>query len=205
MLTGMRSGAWVVVLCVTIGGIAGCSSLPWSEHDAQLYSPVNGRVGEGHAGMAPNALLSLGDIPLCVDVPGSVTITGVEPVAPSNGFSVTAFAVREIPAGDEPPGNGLGGLSSLDLTPTQQARRAVTNVCDEQSRANVGLDGPPPAGTETRRVDLVITTTAPRLPASARELLIHYTDASGDQRTTTSAVSLALCAGTITDACDPPP
>lgn len=199
----MKRGVLPVVLMCLVGGIAGCSSLPWAEQDAQLYSPVYGGVGVGVVGMAADDLLSEGGIPLCLDAPGSVTITAVEAVEPSNGLSVVDFAVRYIPLGDVPQGDGLGDLSTLGLTQAEKSQRAVTNVCDEQSRANVGLDGPPPEGTQPERVELAVTVTAPAVPASTKALLIRYTDASGDERTTTSAFAIAMCPGQAGDSCDP--
>lgn len=185
--------------------LSACSTLPWAEKDAQLYSPVNGRVGVGIAGVAAGGMRSVGDVPVCVDVPGSVTITSVEPVEPTNGFSVIAFAVRTIPLGDAPLGDGNGDLASLGMTREEQGRKSVTEICGDQARANVGLDGPPPPGVDdSQRMDLAVTVSAPAMPASSRTLLIRYTDASGDERSTTSAFSIGLCDGNVDDPCDPP-
>ena len=196
---------WMLVRTACVTGaalsLAGCSLLPWAEHDAQLYSPIYGQVGVGMVGLAPGDLFSQGDIPVCVDVPGSVTITSVEPVEPSNGLSVVAFAVRRIPAEDVPLGNSVGDLTSMGLTQEQQINRVVTNVCGEQSRANVGLEGPPPAGTTEERVELVVTVTASAIPASAQALMIRFTDQSGDERSATSGFAVNLCSGQVGDPC----
>lgn len=181
--------------------LAGCSALPWTENEPQLYSPVFGSVAVGMSGMRPGTSLSLGDIPLCVDVPGTVVITAVEPVNSLNATTVTDFAVRTIPPGDAPLGNAFGGLVAMGLNEEQQKNRLVSNVCGAQARANVGLEGPPPSGTVELRVDLVVTVTAPTFPAGAEALRIHYQDASGSEHSTVSAFAITMCAGKSTDPC----
>jgi len=175
--------------------------MPWSRPEPVLYSPVSGHVGEGMVGLKPHDELSVGDFPLCLDEPGSVTITSVEPMDVQNGMTVVAFAVRTIPVGDVPLGNAVGGLGALGLTVDQQKNRIVDNVCGEQSRSNVGLDGPAPAGTMEKRVELDVTLTAPTIPASARAFRIYYVDASGAERFTISPITITMCAGKVGDDC----
>lgn len=197
----MRRSIRVMCAASVVAVLGACSGLPWAERDAQLYSPVNGGVRVGQIGLAGGDSLTEGSIPVCVDVAGSVSITSVEPVEPLNGLSVTAFAVRTIPVGVTPLGDARGGLSAMGLDPEQQKVRTVSNICGEQSRANVGLDGPPPSGAVDERVELVVTVTATTVPAGAEALRIRYTDASGDERSTTSAFGIYMCPGEIGDAC----
>ncbi len=183
--------------------LAGCSALPWVSEGPTLYSPVYGSAALGQVGLSQGDLWSVGDIPLCLDEAGSVTITRVELVAPSNDLSVAAFAVRTVPIGKTPRGGGLGDLSTLGMTRAEQKVHTVTNICDEQSRANVGLDGAPPEGTPVQRVGLAVTVTSTVLPAQAQALRIYYLTPSGKERSTTSPVALDMCAGKIGDDCPP--
>jgi hypothetical protein len=199
----MKRGASLIVMTCLAGSLAGCSSMPWTEHDAQLYSPVNGQVGEGQSGLKPDDKLSIGDIPVCLDKPGSVTITKVEPVGAMNGMTVVAFAVRTIPDGTTPMGAAIGDLTAMGVTPAEQQQREVSNVCGAQSRANLQLQGPPPAGTEERRVEVDVSVIATTLPASSQAFRILYRDASGDERSTLSNIALTMCGGKVVDPCVP--
>lgn len=119
-------------------------------------------------------------------------------------MTVVAFAVRTIPAGVSPKGEALGDLTAMGVTAAEQQQRVVSNVCGAQSRSNVGLTGPPPAGTTEQWVEVDVTVTAPTLPASAQAFRIQYRDALGHERSTVSNVSLAMCGGKVGDACQPP-
>lgn len=179
---------------------AACSALPWTSHPPRLFSPVNGRVGAGQVGLSAGSKLTEGDIPLCLDQPGTATITNVQPIDTVNGLTVLAFAVRHIPAGSVPKGDAIGDLSAIGMSDHEQQLHDVTNICDAQERANVGLDGAPPPGTPDPRIDLVVTFTAPRLPATAERLKIDYT-VDGERGSTEAAFAIAMCAGKIGDPC----
>jgi hypothetical protein len=191
----MALGAAVVALAGT-----GCSALPWSDHSPQLYSPVNGRFGASQVGLTPGSTLTEGSIPVCVDEPGTVTITRVVPIDPVNAITVIAYAVRSIPANSSPLGASPGDLTAIGLSGAQQRIHSVSKVCDAQERATVGLDGAPDPGTPDPRIDLVVTFTAPRLPARATGLRLDYTVA-GQNGSATAAFDVAMCAGTIGDTC----
>jgi hypothetical protein len=202
VVTGKRAwvlaGVLVPVAVLAIGTVRFVTRGP----SPALYSPVNGHAGIGQAGMLADEYVSEGDIPLCLDSAGSATVTSVELVRPSGGLRIVEFGIRTIPVGDAPLGNAYGDLAALGLSTKQARHRQVTNVCDAQSRENVGLSGGPPPGTADERVELDITLTANKLPATTDGLVIHY-QAGGRAGTAESSVTFALCAGSL-DTCRPP-
>lgn len=155
--------SWRVGFSLTIAiVVAGCSVGPWRKDQPLLYSPANGSVAVSQGGLRAGDRLSEGGVPLCLDVPGSVTVTRVETLGTWNGLYVDAFAVRTVAPGEVPVGGAAGGLDALGLTADEQTIRTVTNVCGAESRALVGLEGPPPAGSVEQRVDLVVAVSAHR-------------------------------------------
>ena len=183
--------------------LAGCGSPPWASPQPHLYSPVNGSFGVGQSGLAPRGRVSQGDIPLCIDQSGTVTITSVEPITSTNGMKVLDFAVRSVPAGGTEIGGAVGDLTSLGMTKAEQQVRQVSTVCNAQERSNVGLDPGTDTSDRTTRIDLVVTMGADALPADIRGLRIHYR-VNGVEGSTESRVSFAMCGGKITDDCNPP-
>ncbi len=163
-----------------------------------LYSPVNGGVGVALPNISPGEFLSE-SMPLCIDEAGTVTITRVEPIDPADELSILDFAVRTTHPGATPLGAAQGDLSAMGLTPKEQAVHEVTNVCNELLRANVGLEGAPPDGTPDPRVDLVIAFSATAVPAHTEAIRIYYSTASGEERSTTSPLTIDLCEGKVSD------
>jgi hypothetical protein len=195
----------VVTAAIVAASLAlvGCSSLPWARSQPRLYSPVAGSFGVGQSGLAVGERMSQGDIPLCIDRPGTVTITGVEPLARTNGMRVIDFAVRTIPAGSAPLGGAVGDLSSMGMSVAEQKVHQVTWVCGAQARSNVGLDPGTDVGDQAMRIDLVVTLAADALPAVIQGLRIHYS-AEGHEDSTEARVAFAMCEGKTDDECTPP-
>ena len=200
---GLRRGVgmmWVVAVSLVL---AGCGSPPWVTSQPHLYSPVNGSFGVGQSGVAPGGHVSQGDIPLCIDQSGTVTITSVEPITSTNGMKVLDFAVRSIPAGDTEIGGAVGDLTSLGMTKAEEQVRQVSTVCNAQERSNVGLNPGSDTSDRTTRIDLVVTMGASALPAGISGLRIHYS-VNGVEGSTESRVSFAICGEKVTDECTPP-
>lgn len=182
--------------------LVGCGGKGQPPGPPRLYSPVNGQIGFGRSGLTPGKQFSWGAIPLCLDRPGQVTVTSVEAVDAVNGLQVVAFAVR--PYRNNAQGNADGDLAALGFSPADIVGRTITQVCDQGSRANVGLPTALPSGASAGQSELAITVvgTSERR-ATATSLRIGYTS-SGQHFTTTAAVALALCPGTPDARCDPP-
>ena len=185
--------AWAA--CATL---VGCAAL--TDGGPTLRSPVNGSVMVGMPGMTPGAHLSAGAIPVCLDQPGSVTVTRVEPVDPTGGMRVLAFAVRDVPPGTEILGSAVGGLSELGLTSAQQGNRTVSGVCAPDPDSSPEPDPVSPA----RWVDLVVTVTADQLPAHTESLRIQYRTSGGREDAVISRFGIVMCGGSTTDSCTTP-
>jgi hypothetical protein len=130
----------------------------------------------GAGKLEPGAENSFGGMVVCLDRPGSVTITGVKPVNPTGGIRIDQFGVRPSPFWK---GRASFGQANGDLAHNHfRAGRTVDVTCDRRTG---------------RGYEFAVTVSR---PVSAKGRMtgveIDYTS-DGQRRTLIFPITLFLC------------
>jgi hypothetical protein len=114
--------------------ISSCGSGP------KLSSPGENSVTEGAARVHEGDTVTIGSLMACLNKPGSVTITNVEPLHPT-GIEVTGWALRPNPFWKKAPHNpaNIGGQIGVARAPLSQlafpASRKIDTKCGDKGEA----------------------------------------------------------------------
>ncbi|WP_037604307.1 hypothetical protein [Streptacidiphilus rugosus] len=108
--------------------------------------------GQGNRlGLPPSvahAPFVVADFSLCLDQPGTVTVTGVRPVRSEGGLAIRGFAVRPWVGGSAMGGNGT--LAAAGYHPERQ--QTVSIICTADSKAQLAVQVEH-TGNETATLD----------------------------------------------------
>jgi hypothetical protein len=174
------AGAAALLLALT-----GCD-LNSSGSGPQLVIPASlHNVAIGAGKMKPGAENSFGGMVVCLDRPGSITLTGAKPVDPEGGIRIDQFGVRPSPFWKGRAGI-LGQYGDLAHNHFKMGR-TVDVTCDPRTG---------------RGYEFAVTVSMPdSTQARMTGVKIDYTSA-GQDRSLTFPITLFLCPHKIREGAD---
>jgi len=188
----------VAVACLAFALAGGCDSASTEDGGSPRLTVPNfqGPAGVALPGIKAGSPYSLGDLTICLDRPGSVTITKVEPRNPYGGLAVDTFAV--IPNPQERGEDGFTdqpkALANLGIQTNQPA--IVDHPCPPTTAE------PDPNG-EPQSKSLLLQFSKPTGKTAGDDGLIVKYVSDGQAHTLTIDFTVILCAAddTTTEHC----
>ncbi|MFG1874267.1 hypothetical protein ACGFIV_05455 [Sphaerisporangium sp. NPDC049003] len=178
-MTTIGSIRAVLLSAVVVAGLSGADTV---QVVPTLVEPGDtSGFGTGMWKSTPRQPYLFGDMPVCLDRPGTVMVTNVGFERPRGGIRLEAFALRPRYTPAYSNGTGGGEPSTLRRKGIATGPQPITEVC------------PPPEEEIPRFAELVVQVSRTgKATASGTALNLTYTSA-GHVRTLRIPVELVIC------------
>jgi hypothetical protein len=193
--TGLpRIRVLVAALCLTYPGAAGCTDTArpsvspnpaFRLDQPRLVQPDPGEFGAALPATRPGTPYTFGDVVVCLDRPGRVTVESAAVAGSSGGLRLDALAVRPASAGHGQIGGANRSLAQLGFA--RNADTMVDRVCPSPSPSGPGAGG-------LYELGLQFSRTGGRT-ATGHGVDVRYRTSGGTVLTLRIPFTLILCEG----------